>query len=55
MAGAGVGFAIGVAGRAVGLATGLATGVAFTTGGLLAPRVGAALVWAGALLRGADG
>jgi hypothetical protein len=44
-----------VAGLAVGLATGLATGVVFTAGGVVAPRLGATLVRAGALLRVADG
>jgi hypothetical protein len=51
VAGAGVGFAIGVRG----LGVGLATGVVFTAGGVAARRLGAALVWACALLREADG
>jgi hypothetical protein len=55
LAGGGAGFAIGVAGGAVGLATGLPTGVVFTAGGLVARRLGEALVWAGALLRVAGG
>jgi hypothetical protein len=50
VAGAGVGLATGVAG----LAVGLPTGVVFTAGGVVEPRLGAVLVWAGALLRGAD-